>query len=123
MDPLVEEGCAEWRRLALAEGEGIRAGDWTLVAECQSALRRLQTSLGPRLERARGRWAEPEVQREKNEIELRATLASLQEIERQNLRCLAARRRRLSEQVGQSLQSSRNLRRLQESYAAGTTAG
>jgi hypothetical protein len=39
----------EWRRLAEAEGEAIRAGNWMLVFDCQNVLRQLQ----PRIVRQR----------------------------------------------------------------------
>ena len=34
----LNQAYSEWRRLALAEGQAIRAGDWRFVANCQQAI-------------------------------------------------------------------------------------
>ena len=47
----------EWRRLAEAEGEAIRAGNWMLVFDCQNALRQLQPRIVRQTDAARREWA------------------------------------------------------------------
>jgi hypothetical protein len=123
LESALQEACAEWRRLAEAEGEAIRAANWPLVADCQSALRQLQDRLGSRVEEARCQWADLGPERAQREEGLRGSLAELLALEEQNLAWLASRRRWLSEQVDQLGRSSRNLRLIHQSYAPALPAG
>ena len=41
-DLQLQDTYREWRRLAQAEGDAIRSGNWSLVADCQKAMRELQ---------------------------------------------------------------------------------
>jgi hypothetical protein len=115
LDASLQEVCGEWRRLAEAEGEGIRAGDWLLVAECQSALRQLQSELDSRKAQATTRWSSEDG---KQEQAFRDCLSQLLELEKRNLTWIAERRRQLNELVEQATLSSRNLRLIQRSYAS-----
>jgi hypothetical protein len=117
------DACAEWRRLAEAEGEAMRAGNWPLVADCQGALRQLQSRLGSLVEQARLQWTRLGSEKVKQEEGLRRLVAELIALEKRNLAWLASRRRWLSEQVDQLGRSSRNLRRIHRSYSPAAPTG
>lgn len=112
----------EWRRLAEAEGKAIRAGDWSLVADCQRALTQLQPVLAQLNERLREQSqnsAPPAAARHNS----RATVLELISLQKQNLAALQQRRERLSEHVQRLLLAARNLRGIQRSYASAAPAG
>jgi hypothetical protein len=50
------EACREWRRLAEAEGEAIRTGNWGLCAAAQKALQHLRERMTALMPAARAEW-------------------------------------------------------------------
>ncbi len=108
---------AEWRRLAEAEGEAIRAGNWGFVTDCQRALTRLQPTIDSLTERVRKGPAPPISNGSAHAGSFRSTVLELIELERRNLAWLEHRRHNLSTHVEQFSRSSRNLRGIQRSYA------
>jgi hypothetical protein len=104
----------EWHRLAKAEGEAIRNGNWTLVAECQNALQQLQPRIIRCMEEARQENSRPGI--EPNDY-LRGLIAELIEIENQNNALLKSVRGAAQAQLGQLEQSGHTLRQVQRSYA------
>lgn len=112
----LDHAYSEWRRLAEAEGKAIRAGDWGFVADCQKALRHLQSVID-RISKSKP----PESPRKDSSIVVprltsRATVLELIELQRKNLAVLQQRRERLSAHVEQLSRNGRNLRGIQRSY-------
>src|ERR1051326_8835249 len=108
---------AEWRRLAEAEGEAIRAENWLVVADCQSAMERLQSRIIRCSEEARKEWNRTGVDRMEREKTIRAAVTELVEIERRNNSLLNLARRAAQEHLEQWSEAGRTLRRVQRSYA------
>jgi hypothetical protein len=114
---------AEWRRLADAEGQAIRAGNWALVAECQNAVATLRSQidrLSPSVAAPRGK---PSVTSRQRASDLRGSILELIELQRKNLASLEERRRRLSEHVENLTSAGRKLRSIQRSYSTPATGG
>ncbi len=112
----LQKAFREWHRLARAEGEAIRTGNWPLVADCQNALQQLQPRILRCLEEARQECARPGVDSHENEG-IRTLIAELIEIENQNNALLHTLRGTLQTQLGQLEQSGHTLRQIQRSYA------
>jgi hypothetical protein len=110
---------SEWRRLAEAVGKAIREGNWSFVAECQSAISQLR----PALDRVTGQnrqnsesptSAPPGAARKAT---ARAIVLDLIELEKRNLASIQERREKLAAHVAQLGRTNRNLRGIQRSYA------
>lgn len=112
----------EWRRLAEAEGEAIRARNWMLVFDCQNALRQLQPRIVRQSEAARSEWAALGLDTGAKEFELDAIILSLIELESRNNSLIRARRRLAQEELAKLEQASLTLRRVQRSYVPATAA-
>lgn len=114
--------CQEWRRLVEAEGEAIRAGHWTLVADCQSVRRRLQPLLHSQIEAARRQEtaAGRDTGREDN---WRTVILSLIALERHNNALLETRRQRAAEVLAGLEQARLTLRRFRSRYAPTPISG
>ena len=106
----------EWRRLAEAEGEAIRAGNWMLVFDCQNALRQLQPRIVRQTEAARREWAALGLDPEAMECEMDTMINSLIELESRNNSLINARRCLAQEELAKLEQASLTLRRIQRSY-------
>jgi hypothetical protein len=107
----------EWRRLAEAEGEAIRADNWGFVAECQRALTHLRPIIDRLTNAARQEPASPGSGSLTGQTHYRAIVLELMELERRNLTWLQQRREKLSAQIEQLSRAGRNLRGIQRSYA------
>ena len=107
----------EWRRLAEAEGEGIRLSNWSLVSECQNALRELQPKILECSRSARKEWAGQGSRLRSKEESLRQTIGGLIEIESRNYARLTALRQTALARIEQLESTSRTLRQVQRSYA------
>jgi len=112
----------EWQRLAEAEGEAIRAGNWMLVFDCQNALRQLQPRIVRQTEAARGEWAQLGLDASAKEFELDEIIHSLIEIESRNNSLINARRCLAEAELAKLEQASLTLRRIQRSYAPASSA-
>ena len=106
----------EWRRLAEAEGEAIRAGNWMLVFDCQNALRQLQPRIVRQTEAARREWAALRLAPQAMEYEVDTMIHSLIELESRNHSLINARRCLAQEELAKLEQASLTLRRIQRSY-------
>ena len=113
----------EWRRLAEAEGEAIRAHNWMLVFDCQSALRQLQPRIIRQTEAARQEWSALGMDAGTKEFELDAIILSLIELETRNNSLINARRRVAQEELSKLEHASLTLRRIQRSYTPPNIAG
>jgi hypothetical protein len=107
----------EWRRLAEAEGEAIRTGDWIDVCNCQNALNFLQTRIIQHTSAAQAEWSRPDGNRAAHEESVRAMVRPLVDLEFRNYSLLEARMSAAQAELGKFEQASQTLRRLQRSYA------
>lgn len=107
----------EWRRLARAEGEAIRDGNWPLVAEYQDAMQKLQPRIIHCAKAAREEWARLGPIGASKEKDAQALLAELIEIERRNNALLNSVRHSSQAQLGELQQAEHTLRQVQRSYA------
>ena len=107
----------EWRRLAEAEGEAIRAGNWMLVFDCQNALRQLQPRIVRQTEAAHRECAALGLDSKALEYEMDAMIHSLIELESRNHSLIDARRCLAQEELAKLELASLTLRRIQRSYA------
>ena len=112
----LQKAYEEWRRLARTEGEAIRNCNWSLVAQCQNAIQQAQAQILQYSDDARSEWASlaDGAAREKF---LRALIAELIEIERQNNLVLASVRQAAQAQFGELKLAGKTLRQVQRSYA------
>jgi hypothetical protein len=106
----------EWRRLAEAEGEAIRAGNWMLVFDCQNVLRQLQPRIIRQTEAARREWTALGLDAEAMECEMDTMIHTLSELESRNNSLINARRCLAQEELAKLEQASLTLRRIQRSY-------
>jgi tRNA isopentenyl-2-thiomethyl-A-37 hydroxylase MiaE len=106
----------EWRRLAEAEGEAIRAGNWMLVFDCQNVLRQLQPRIVRQSEAARREWSVLGLDFEEKENDLNAMVHALIALEHRNHSLIDARQRLAREELAKLEQASLTLRQIQRSY-------
>jgi hypothetical protein len=118
----LKESYREWRRLAEAEGEAIRAGNWMLVFDCQNALRQLQPRIARQSEAARLEWANLGLDSGTMEKDLNTIIHSLIELERRNNSLIHARRALGQEELAKLEMASLILKRIQRSYAPANSA-
>jgi hypothetical protein len=116
-DSQLQNDCVEWRRLAESEGEAIRARNWSLVAECQTALRQLQPRIARHALDARKEWMRLGPIRKEKESSFRATLQSLIEIGVSNRAILDRLRETARSNISQLEQAGRNLRKIHRFYS------
>ncbi len=110
----------EWGRLAEAEGQAIRAGNWSFVADCQHALAQLRPIINRLTVQAGPNPTRQDSSSTSSRPSLRAMAMELLELERRNLAWLEHRRQTLSAHVKQLSRTGRNLRGIQRSYAPPT---
>jgi hypothetical protein len=106
----------EWKRLAEAEGEAIRSGNWMLVFDCQNVLRQLQPRIVRQTEAAHREWTTLGLNAEVMENNLNAVIHSLIELECRNRSLIDARQRLAQEELAKLELASLTLRRIQRSY-------
>lgn len=113
----------EWRRLAEAEGDAIRAGNWALAQDCQ----REQAQLRSALERLEGELEKGAAGKSEPNGGLRNGIreqfAGLIEVEKQNLAWVELHRERLTERLLTAEKSRVNLRKLRLTYSGTDGAG
>jgi hypothetical protein len=117
-EPALREAYREWRRLAVAEGDAIRARNWGLVSDCQQALRQLQTRITELNNSTRNEFhpaMPPSLERKQP---LGTIVMQLIEIGRRNQARLKEVRETARREAAAREQTARNLRRLQRSYGA-----
>lgn len=101
---------AQWRELTVREGEAIQAGQWAEVARHQ----RFKAELQPAISRAD--------QAARSAPHLRAAVTELKALEQRNANWLGERISHAKRVRDEAEQSSRNLRRVRQSYASVTTS-
>jgi hypothetical protein len=107
----------EWRRLAKAEGEAIRDSNWSLVADCQNAMQKVQGQVLQWSDEARKEWARLGVEGASREKSVRTLITELIEIERRNNVLLDTVRQAATAQLVELKQAGHTLRQVQRSYA------
>jgi len=107
----------EWRRLATAEGEAIRARNWLLAADCQKALRQLQPLIVHYTQEAQKEWQRQGVDYGEKQNSFRELISRLMDIESQNGALLAAVQSSAQVRLDQLQQASRTLKQVQRFYA------
>jgi hypothetical protein len=117
------EAYQDWRRLAELEGQGIRAGDWSLVTDCQNRLAALQTRIIRLTSDARTEWHRTGVDRAQKESNLRQTVSSLMELEMANSAALSAAKEATRAQLNQLDTARQNLKRVEHTYSSVPSAG
>lgn len=118
----LQEAYREWRRLAEAEGEGIRTRNWNLVRDCQDALQKLQPQIIQHAQAAQEEWSRTGADRESREQSLRATVSELVAIESHNNSLLNSARHAARARLDHLEQAGRTLRQVRNSYARPSTA-
>src|SRR5690242_15998212 len=86
----LEKAYQEWRTVALAEGEAIRAGNWTAVAKYQGTLQKLQSQILQGTEQARKEWLTTGSAGLTAEKNIQRIIRETMEIVRQNQAALGA---------------------------------
>jgi hypothetical protein len=117
------EAYQDWRRLAELEGEGIRAGDWTLVTDCQNRLAALQTLIIRLTSDAREEWRRTSANLAQKENNLREIVSRLMELEVANSTSLTATREAARAQLKQLDSARQNLKRVERTYSSTGSAG
>jgi ElaB/YqjD/DUF883 family membrane-anchored ribosome-binding protein len=107
----------EWRRLAEAKGQAIRARNWAFVRDCQNALQCLRSRIDSVAEDARRHWILLGPDGASRRQALRAAVRELIDIERRNQQSLERHRDRLAAEGERLKQAGQNLRQLRKTYA------
>ena len=118
----LQEAYREWRRLAEAEGEGIRTSNWSLVDDCQKALQQLQHQLIRHTQEAQEEWARTGSDPAAHQQNLCATVSELIRIESHNNSLLDSVRQKAQMQLGRLEQAGRTLRQVRRSYSPSHSA-
>jgi hypothetical protein len=113
----------DWRGLAELEGQGIRAGDWSLVTDCQNRLTALQTRIIRLTSDARTEWRRTSPDLGQKESNLRQIVSSLMELEMANSAALSAAKEATRTQLNQLDTARQNLKRVEHTYSSVPSAG
>lgn len=116
------EAYREWRRLAEAEGEAIRTGNWGLCAACQKALEHLRERITALMPAVREEWSRPGCDPVAKQQSLDATLHELIHLQQRNKTLLQAVREATRAKLSQLGEARLKLKQLRRSYAM-TTRG
>ena len=116
-DSDLQSAYQEWHRLAEAEGEAIRSGDWLRVSDCQDALQQLQPRIIRAADLARQEWNHAGADPVEKENRVRATVRSLIELEWRNQALLDVHRRDAQEEMNRLEEAGRTLSRVRRIYA------
>jgi hypothetical protein len=122
-DATLAAACQKWRALAKTEGDAIRAGDWNLVATCQSALAELQSHITHLRGDAQAGEAQTGTNEPPRDPWLQKVVSELIDLEQHNLSSLVNARTELKRQFNDLDQSCLNLKRIQRSYSTARHAG
>jgi hypothetical protein len=109
------EACREWRRLAEAEGEAIRTGNWGLCAACQKSLQHLRERMSALLPAVRAEWRQARDRAARMQA-FDDTVYQLLKLERRNHTLVQAVRAATHNKLQQINQTKIKLRRLRQAY-------
>lgn len=116
------EAYREWRRLAEAEGEAIRTGNWSLCAACQKALQSLRERITALMPAVRDEWSRPGCDPAAKQQSLDETIRELIRLEQRNKTLLQSIRETAHAKLKQLGDAKLKLRSLRRSYGL-TTGG
>jgi hypothetical protein len=119
----LEADYQEWQRLAEAEGDAIRAGNWLQACDCQNALKSLQPRIIEHTARAQQEWADDASSRTLSEENLRSIVTQLIELERRNYSLLDSRLHSARAEMNKLDLANHTLNRIQRSYAPSRPPG
>ena len=108
--------CREWHRLAEAEGEAIRTGNWNLCAACQEALQNLRHQMTALMPAVRAEWTQAGSDRLARQELFDDTVRQLIRLERRNQARLKAVRTAAHAKIQQLHQAKIQLKQLRHSY-------
>jgi hypothetical protein len=106
----------QWRRLSMAESEGIQRADWTEVKRCQNAKHALQERIVTATDALKAEQAELHCQPQETESAIRTVVSRLMELEGQNSRHLSQQRARAEAEQAEAEQAKKNLRQVGRAY-------
>jgi hypothetical protein len=112
------EAYAEWRRLAGAANQAIGSRNWPFVLECHRVIEQLQPRIAQLTCQASGEWRHPGKACPTGNEKIRIAVLELIKLVESNNSLLNSVRKRVSSNYQQQQQAGRNLKRLQNSYAA-----
>ncbi len=110
------EAYREWRRLAEAEREAIKASNWSMLSAFQKALENIYGRISELSMAAREEWAESSCDRAAKEKSLQATIRELLVLGRGNQALLNVIREAAQVRLEQLNQAGLNLQRIKHSY-------
>jgi hypothetical protein len=106
----------QWRRLSLAEGEGIQRADWAEVARCQNVKHALQERIVFATEALKLAQASLCPSARETESAIRTVVSRLMDLEGQNSQRLTQQRIRAEGAQAEADQATHNLRHLSRAY-------
>ena len=118
----LREAYREWQRLAEAEGEAIRAANWSLLFACQKTLQLLRERITGLLPKVHQEWAETPADRVKRREELLAMVHRLIDKTRQNQTLLRGMREAAQVKIKNLGEARNKLKQLRGSYAQTTVS-
>jgi hypothetical protein len=110
------EACREWRRLAEAEGEAIRTGNWGLCAACQKSLQHLRERMSALMPAVRAVWRQAGDDRATRMQTFDDTLRELIKLEHRNHTLVQAVRAATHTKLQQLNQAKIKLKQLRQAY-------
>jgi hypothetical protein len=110
------EACREWRRLAEAEGEAIRTGNWGLCAACQKSLQHLRARMSALMPAVRTEWRQSGAARAARMQAYDDTVHQLIKLERRNHTLIQAVRAATHNKLQQLNQTRIKLKQLRQAY-------
>ena len=110
------EACREWRRLAEAEGEAIRTGNWGFCAACQNALKNLRGRMTALMPAVHAEWQQPGCDRAARQQLFDDTVRQLIQLERRNHTLVKAVRQATHAKLQQLNEAKIKLKQLRRSY-------
>ena len=119
----LEADYREWQRLAEAEGDAIRAGNWIQACDCQNALKSLQPRIIEHTAQAQQEWADDRTAGTLSEANLRNIVSQLIELERRNYSLLDSRLHSARAEMNKLDVANHTLNRIQRSYAPSRPPG
>jgi hypothetical protein len=116
----LREAYREWQRLAQAEGEAIRAANWSLLFACQKALQLLRERITSLLPAVHQEWAETKIDPAQRREELYGIIHRLIDITRHNKIMLQGMREAAQVKLKSLDGARKQLRQLRSSYGQTT---
>ncbi len=106
----------QWRRLSLAENEGIQHADWAEVTRCQNAKHALQERIVAATDALKQEQSVLHTGAREAESAIRTVVSRLMELEGQNAKSLAQQRARVEHEQAGADQAGQNLRQVSRAY-------